>query len=187
MIRTFLAVEIDEAVTHALLQEVARLKPHFPRINWVKPDNLHLTLKFIGNLPPDDLPELFAAAEQAAAEAEAFPLEVTGVSAFPDLLHPRAVFAGCGEGTAAAIALSGRIEEYVAPLGYPSEARPYHPHFTLGRVKQPADARGLAEFITADKQPVFGTIDVSEIVVFMSELKKHGARHTPMQRIPLRG
>lgn len=187
MIRTFIAVEISDEVAQAMLAEVARLKPHFPRINWVKPDNLHLTLKFIGNLPPDDLPDIFEAAEQAAEVVAPFSLEVIGSGAFPDLTHPRVIYAGCGEGAELATELAGNVQEFVTPLGFPPEPRLYTPHFTLGRIKQPADARGIEAFAEEMAARRYGVVEVSEIVVYMSELKKQGARHTPMQRIALRG
>ncbi len=187
MIRTFIAVELSEEVRAALLDEVARLKPHFPRINWVKPDNLHLTIQFLGNLQPDDLPGIFEAAQEAAAISAPFSLTVAGAGAFPDADHPRVIYAGCTEGEEAAVTLAGHVSEFLAPIGFPPDARRYRPHFTLGRIKQPADALGIGDFLPELAARHFGMIEVEELVVFMSELKKQGARHTPMQRIPLKG
>lgn len=185
MIRTFIAIELGEAVTSALLHEIELLRPHFPRINWVKPGNLHLTLKFLGNLPSENIPAIFEAATTAIAPLKAFTLDIAGISAFPDATNPRVLSAKCGAGTLETISLAKCIEDSLAPLGYPQEPRAYSPHLTLGRIKLPADAIGIDSFLPEFNTKLFGTIDVSEIVIFKSELKNQGARHTPMQRIPL--
>lgn len=185
MIRTFIAIELSEDVTAALLAEVERLRPQFPRINWVKPDNLHLTIQFLGNLPPDDLPAVFEAAQEAAAASEPFSLTVAGSGVFPDARHPRALYAGCRDGEEAAVSLAGHVSAALSEIGYPADPRRYSPHFTLGRIKQPADALGIESVLPELQARVYGTLEVEELVVFMSELKKQGARHTPMQRIPL--
>lgn len=185
MIRTFIAVEISPEVRKALTAQISHLKGLFPKINWVKPDNLHLTLKFIGNIPPDDLPDIFAVTQEAVADIAGFSLEVCGAGAFPDLVHPRVVYAECTEGREQATALAEAVETALAPLGYLPDGRKYAPHFTLGRIKNPSDALGIEKHAQELALAHFGVIEVEEVVVFMSELKKHGARHTPMQRIRL--
>lgn len=186
MIRTFIAVEVSPEVRKALGAQIHDLKAHFPKINWVKPDNLHLTLKFIGNIAPDDLPDIFAVTEEAVAEIAGFSLEVCGAGAFPDLIHPRVMYAECTQGREEATQLAEAVEGALAPLGYLPDGRKYAPHLTLGRIKKPSDALGIENHAQELAQARFGVIEVEEVVVFMSELKKHGARHTPMQRIRLK-
>lgn len=187
MIRTFIAVEIDEATRKDLADEVAYLRHQAPKVRWVEPEAYHLTLKFLGGVAEPELPEIFEAMELAAAEAEPFSLEITGLGVFPNLHAPRTVWAGCGLGADALSTLAQTVESHLDAVGYPPERRPYHPHLTLGRVKQPRDGAGLADALADAARTQFGLVDVDEVVIFMSERRKSGPRYTPMQRIALAG
>lgn len=187
MVRTFIGVEVPEKIRKQLGRQIESLHAQFPNVRWVKPDGIHLTIKFIGNLAPDDLRPVFDAVEEAGKKSEPFMLEICGVSALPDLKYPRSIYAGCGEGSDMAQLLNTNIEESFTPLGYLPDKRTYHPHFTLGRVKKPADAAGFIDIADSLREVTFGAMEVHEVVVFMSELKKSGARYTPMQHVELGG
>ena len=96
------------------------------------------------------------------------------------------ISAGCQSGIEGTVSLANILSKHYAAIGYPPEQRPFQPHFTLGRIKQPSDAAGFDEFSNDLVNVSFGILDIEEITVFMSELKKSGARHTPMQRIKLK-
>lgn len=186
MIRTFIAAEISPEVKKNLAADLGDFKVLAPLVKWSQPDNLHLTLRFLGDVKENDLDELFEALRLAVSEATPFALEVKGVGAFPNWRHPRVVWAGCGEGAAEAEDLAALVEEACVMLGYEPERRPFQPHLTLGRVKLPADARGL-ERIASDRQKLYGYIDIDAIVVFMSTLRRTGPVYSPMARIDLGG
>ncbi|MCD8141380.1 MAG: RNA 2',3'-cyclic phosphodiesterase [Planctomycetaceae bacterium] len=186
MIRTFIAAEIGDDVRDALEADVAVLRAGAPLVKWVKTENLHLTLRFLGDVKENDLEELFDALEEGVAGIEPFALEMRGIGAFPNWRHPRVVWAGCGDGTEEAVDLAAAVEEVCVDLGYEAEKRPFRPHLTLGRVKLPADARGLEETVAAMGERVFGYIDVDAVVVFMSSLRRNGPVYAPMARFPLR-
>jgi 2''-5'' RNA ligase len=186
MIRTFIAAEISPAVKKGLTTDIARFKILAPRVKWAEPDNLHLTFRFLGDVKETDLEELFDALEDGVSHLEPFALEVKGVGAFPNWRHPRVVWAGAGEGVDDATFLTASVEEACVSLGYDRERRPFQPHFTLGRVKFPADADGL-EDIAADPDKTYGFIDVDAVVVFMSTLRRTGPVYSPMARIELNG
>lgn len=155
-----------------------------PQVKWSLPDNLHLTLRFLGDIKENDLEELFDLLGDRVADLEPFALEVKGVGAFPNWRTPRVVWAGCGEGSEEATFLAQRVEETSIDLGYERERRPFRPHFTLGRVKQPADAWGL-EDVATETERAYGFVDVDEVVVYMSSLRRTGPVYSPMARLEL--
>lgn len=186
MIRTFIAAEISPEVQRNLTRDIARFKVMAPLVKWAQPDNLHLTFRFLGDVKETELEELFDALQDGVSDLVPFAMEVRGVGAFPNWRHPRVIWAGCGEGAEDAANLAARIEEVCVDLGYERERRPFRPHFTLGRVKLPADADGL-ESISEGPEKVYGFIDVDAVVVFMSTLRRTGPVYSPMARIELNG
>lgn len=185
MIRTFVAIELPETVRESLARQISSLKSHAPLVKWSRPDNLHLTLRFLGDVKESELDELFAALEDAVDGTQPFAVEVCGVGAFPNWRHPRVVWAGCGEGAEETSALADLVEAACANLGYERERRPFRPHFTLGRVKQPADAEGLSTATRGLEDRSFGYLDVDAVVVFMSSLRRTGPVYSPMARFAL--
>lgn len=185
MIRTFIAVELNPETRAALSLDIRVLSQKLPRIKWVDPANIHLTLKFLGDVKENDLDELFSALDEALAATSPFVIEVTGLGAFPNWRNPRVVWAGCGDGAAEASDLARLVDDACADLGYEPEKRPFNPHLTLGRVKLPADAHGLTEAVDRLDPPDYGFIDVDEVQVFMSELRRFGPVYSPMHTIAL--
>ena len=187
MIRTFIAVEVPEPVREKLSREIAFMKAGAPLVKWSRPENIHLTLRFLGDVKETDLEELFEAVRESVEAVAPFALEMKGIGAFPNWRHPRVVWAGCGEGEGEATGLAAAVEEACVELGYEPERRPFRPHLTLGRVKQPADAMGLAEAVRGAENKPFGYLDVDEVVVFMSSLRRTGPVYSPMARFDLNG
>lgn len=185
MIRTFIAAEIPADVRGVLARHMTNFRAAAPLVKWSDPDNLHLTLRFLGDVKENDLEELFDAVADAVVDVPAFPLEIRGVGSFPNWRHPRVVWAGCGEGAKEAVELASVVEEACVSLGYERERRPFRPHLTLGRVKQPADGFGLADMVEGLEEESFGYIDVDSVVVFMSSLRRYGPVYSPMARLPL--
>ena len=170
-----------------LTKDMNMLKAAAPLVKWAYVDNLHLTLRFLGDVKESELEELFEALHDGVRGLVPFALEVTGIGAFPHWRHPRVVWAGCGEGADDAVALAERVEDACVDLGYERERRPFRPHLTLGRVKLPADAMGLEEATAEIRDKVYGFMDVDAIVVFMSSLRRTGPVYSPMARIELPG
>ena len=185
LIRTFIGLELDDSTRAALLRQVRRLREIAPRVKWVAPENLHLTLKFLGELPANDLQPVFTAVQEVVTAAEPFVVDLESLGCFPNERFPRVVWAGCGSGAEALVGLARRLEDACAALGYDREKRPFSPHLTLGRVRDPQDGRDLGPAVEADRDVAFGAIDVDEIVVFMSDLRRDGPVYSPMQRVRL--
>ena len=187
MIRTFIGLELDNPCREALARETDRLRRNAPKVRWVRPENLHLTLAFIGAVPTADLGELFQAVDGVAGSSAPFSLELIGLGCYPDLRRPRIVWAGCGEGREPLIRLAGAVQDALARLGYPRERRAYSPHLTMGRVKRPRDAEAALPLIQESEDTEYGLVDIQSVVVFMSELKRSGAEYSPMHHALLQG
>ncbi len=187
-IRSFIAVELSDGIRRALGREIERLRAADADVRWVRPDSLHVTLKFLGQVERRAVPEVLELMAAAAREAEPFPIELAGVAFYPKPTKPRVIATGVDEaGTRSLAALAGALEERLVPLGFKKEALAFRTHVTLGRVKSPKGIGRLAETILTSGGEPFGDQDVTEIALVMSELRRSGPVYTVMGRAPLGG
>ena len=180
MMRTFIAIELDQELQAALrrLQQHIREQVAPRSVRWVRPEGVHLTLKFLGDTPVDKLEEVKAAMTRAAASLAPFSYTVAGVGCFPNIRRPRVVWAGVQEPTGALVTLRDAVEACVAPLGFPTEKRPFRPHLTLGRVQRWAsssEAREIGEVVAISEVGASGEFNVTEMAYVQSELRPSGA------------
>ena len=187
MVRTFIGIELNANTVNEIAEELNYLSYHFPKINWVRPENLHITLKFLGNVIPNDLRNIFDNITYVGSKSSPFSLDIQSVGLLPNEKHPRIVYAGCAMGEDCLKRLHKEVNDIISSIGYPEEPRPYYPHITLGRIKKPSYALGIEEYLRDLQKINFGITDIDEIVVFMSELKNKGAVYSPMYRIKLEG
>jgi 2'-5' RNA ligase len=187
MIRAFLAIELPDALRSALAQVQEELKRSRADVRWVPVGNIHLTLKFFGNVPDDEIGPLAQAAREAAAETAPLQLQATGAGAFPSPNAPRVVWLGLAGDVMPLTQLFYRLEKAFATLGYPPEGRAFNPHLTLGRVKSPANRDKLVRLL-AKLPPVDGPpFTVKELILFQSVLSPQGSKYTPLEAIKLGG
>ena len=189
-IRTFIAIELPKITRDALGDLQARLTVHVPKdsVRWVKPDNIHLTLKFLGQVPTAQIDSITSALKHAVAGMHVFPLDVMNAGCFPDERRPRVVWVGVDEPIGVLHALQRAIELATAPLGYPTEPRPFQPHLTLGRAARdlkPADLHKLGEAVKAMKVGLLGHVHAEEVVLFQSDLASGGPTYTALAHVPL--
>ena len=190
LIRTFIAIEPDAAIQHALGDVQTRLQRERAAnfIRWVAPANIHLTLKFLGNVETDRLPALTRTVREACASYSPFTLSLHTLGAFPNLTRPNVVWVGLRGEIETAARLAEKIDAGCAALGYAREARPFAPHLTLGRVKKDARAdelRSVGELIANFKAELRGEIRVARVSVMKSELKPSGSVYTRLEEIRL--
>jgi len=166
-VRLFVALNLPPAARPALWEATAPLRERASAVKWVRPVGIHLTLKFLGDVPDDRAPALAAALARAASGARALTLALGGFGVFPDFRQPRIVWVGIAPDPAVEI-LQHRVEQEFAPLGFPTEGRPFRPHATLGRAARnarPRDFAGLeaalAALTFADTTPVVA-VDLME-------------------------
>lgn len=193
-IRTFVALELPPAILDQLAEIQTRLKAALPGniIRWTKPDGIHLTLKFLGQTPNDQIDSIISALHAIAVTHPPFSLEVSGAGCFPNLHQPRVVWIGIHEDQAEhhLRTLQHAVETAVAPLGYPIERREFSPHLTLGRVAhdvRPTSLKMIGEAITASGVDWLGRIEVTQLALIKSDLQLHGAVYTVLARVPLAG
>jgi RNA 2',3'-cyclic 3'-phosphodiesterase len=132
--RAFVAVSPPLEVRRALL-EAARGLPVAGEVRWVKPENVHLTLKFLGDVAEEDLVRATDTLESVCERHDAFEVEPSGFGAFPSARRARILWAGVGEGAERLTALAQDVERSLKDLGFEPEKRPYRPHLTLGRAR----------------------------------------------------
>ena len=185
MLRPFLAIELPDSLRPGLAQVQEELKRSRAEVRWVPVGNIHLTLKFFGNVPDDEIEPLAAAAREAAAQAAPLQLQATSAGAFPSPNAPRVVWLGLGGDMVPLTQLFYRLEKAFAGLGYPAEGRAFNPHLNLGRVKSPANRDKLARLLEKLPPLDWPPFTVKELILFQSVLSPQGAKYTPLKVVPL--
>lgn len=188
IVRVFCAVEMPREVREAAAAHVARLRREFPdaRARWARPEGLHVTLKFIGEIEAARVEVLSRAAAAAVEGFEPFELAIEEAGTFPPRGAARVLWLGVKDASGGLARLQRRLEEECEAAGFPREPRDFAPHLTLARLRAPKDAHALAG---AYRRLTFGPhrFKVSELVVIRSELGPGGSRHTPLSRHPFEG
>ena len=186
MIRAFVAVPVEDGVVRRRLAGARSLLPELRGVRWVPEGQLHFTLKFLGDLEESRLGAARRAAAAAAPAApRAFRLALEGLGAFPSTGSARVVWAGCGAGAAALASLAASVEDAFLAAGFPREARPFSPHLTLARVKDPGSGRRLTQVLPSVPREPFGTVVVGSVVLYRSDLSPAGPEYSELLRVAL--
>ncbi len=181
-IRAFIAVELPEAVKEYLSTLSDELKRARGDVKWVRPESIHLTLKFLGTVRLELVPALEAAAAPVFSREQSFGLRAGGLGAFPNLGRPRVIWAGLEDRSGSLGPLAASVESAVEPLGFPREKRSFNPHLTLGRVRSDAGKRDLAEAVRHRMDSVGPSFTVDHAALFQSILKPTGAEYRVVRR-----
>jgi 2'-5' RNA ligase len=187
-IRTFIAVAIDKTIRdHAVgLQEA--LGRAGGDVKWVEPENLHVTLLFLGEVEDRTVPAVCRVVAEVAAGLAPFEMSIEGAGCFPNLRRPKTLWIGVGEGKQELVALHDALEPPLLELGcYRREERQYTPHLTMGRVKGEAGAEQLAMALARRADWQGGRVRVREVLVMSSELRPDGPIYTVLGRGKLGG
>lgn len=184
-LRLFVAVDLGEKVRRSMERLLEELRPLAPEARWVAPEKAHLTLAFLGSTEESLVPRLVEALRAAAAAAAPFQLRIQGGGAFGSRQRPRVLWAGVEGDTAALLALHGRTDAGLQPLGYQPEAREYRPHLTLARARDPRGDRGLRPCAEALDGRSLGVAQIDRLILFRSELRRGGAHYTPLAEVAL--
>jgi 2'-5' RNA ligase len=189
--RLFVALEPPEAVRRRLAAIAVELRRAAGRgsdeIRWVPPENVHLTLQFLGGVPEERLPDVERAIRAAAAAARPLSLEVKGAGGFPNARRPRVVWAGLAGDLPALAALVADLGRRLAPLGFPPEDRPFSAHLTLGRAREGRGASGIAGALASAAEAAGAPWRGTEVVLFESHLSPKGPRYEALAHAPLGG
>lgn len=188
-VRCFIAIELDEAIR----RQIARLQERLQKqsglddrsIKWVRPENIHLTLKFLGEVSDSEIIDICAAASEAAASTRAFDFEVGNCGCFPPAGSARVLWVGLTEGSEAVTALAEAVDQQLQELGYAGEHRRFSGHLTLARIKQAQVGRRVSEICQTLEPVSLGVEHVGQIIVFQSVLTRSGPQYTALHHAPL--
>ena len=188
-LRTFIAVEMSPTVIGRAQQLIRELQTSGAEVNWVKPAQMHLTLKFLGDVPDTETPDICRVVAAAAKTVEPFEVVCRGAGAFPDLDNPKTLWLGFTQGTEELVELQTAIEDALKKeMGYGREQRRFHPHLTLGRVKwcDGPERQQLKELLIKNAAFDADLTVVDEAVIFASFLGRHGPTHEALGRAELK-
>jgi 2'-5' RNA ligase len=190
LVRVFIAVEIPPDIRQAIEENTARLRSLLDAnlVRWTPTSNIHLTLKFLGDVSPATIEMLAQMLAQEASQYTGFEMQFGGLGTFPSPRRPRVIWIGI-QAPAALEALRRGIETATAKMGYPTENRPFSPHLTIGRVKQtagPADAQKIRVALEGTKIGALGTGKVQAVHLFKSDLQPSGSVYTRLFSAPLK-
>ena len=187
MIRVFLGVELSSGIRDKLFSLQQQLKNILPPINWVRPESIHLTLKFLGYVESSIIPQLLSVLEPIGKKQHVFSIDVHGLGVFPQVKHPRICWVGLTGNTQALQELVLEIEAALEPIGFPPEEKSYHLHLTLARIKRENATVGSALLKSGilENDQHLGTLTIDRFTLFQSDLDSSGATYTPLRTVLL--
>jgi 2'-5' RNA ligase len=180
-VRSFLAIELPDTVRNAFQELHSRIVlPQFD-VRWVKPENIHLTFRFFGEVPVEDIRRLSEAVRKASQHTAPCLIRIRGLGAFPNMQNPRVVWTGI-EDPAPLFQLERRISKELDRIGWPPPDKPFQPHLTLGRVRSSRGRRELQECLERNEHHPVGDCYVDHISLVKSDLYPSGPVYTILDR-----
>jgi len=179
-IRTFIAIELPEKIIYTIGKVQEEIKSYRLKIRWVRPENIHLTLKFLGDTKEADTEKVARAVSESVTGYSPISLAVKGIGVFPGIKKPRVLWLGISKQLDLLTALQQTLDEKLEAMGFPKEKRPFKGHLTLGRIKSKIDPKTLHDvlkkFIQFESEPFFA----DRIILYKSDLKPKGAVYTKL-------
>lgn len=186
LIRAFVAVDVSDEVRASAESLIRDLAASGADVKWVEPHNLHLTLKFLGDVDLTETAAICAAVAQAAEGIEPFDLEIRAAGAFPDIRRPRTVWMGVTDKTGRLGKLFQNIENRLQKLRFSKESRRFQAHLTIGRLRGGGSVEALRELIELSADFDAGPTTVSEVVLYSSQLSSAGPAYDVLGRVKLK-
>jgi 2'-5' RNA ligase len=186
-VRTFVAVHIPDSVRRDIGALVDGLRPFSGSdVKWVRPESLHLTLKFLGDVEQERIGAVADAIEKAVSGQAAFDLVLGGTGAFPNPRRPNVLWIGVPRGAEPLASLAGAVETALAELGFEREKRPFSAHLTVGRVRPPGNAGKTVERMTETGFEC-DSFRIDAVQLMKSDLQRSGAVYTTLRTLKLQG
>jgi 2'-5' RNA ligase len=183
--RCFIAIDINEKVKTAILELQRIFKGCNADIRWIKPENIHLTLKFLGNVEEDMLDKIRTKLEDICLRYKGFGLEAKGIGLFPDKRRPRVIWVDVN-GNGNLRGLQSDIEGAMATMGFKKEERAFTPHLTIGRFRSRTGIDALYDKMQLYRDESFGVIDVRSVLLMESRLRPAGAEYRRVAEFALK-
>lgn len=186
IMRSFIAIEIPENIKQQMVEVQRRIKSAAVDASWPRPEGMHLTLKFLGEIPESKVIDIRNALDRAASGIGSFRLEIQGAGAFPNARSARVVWIGISGELEKLGALQAAVEDAMAGLGMQRENRAFTPHITLGRIKYIRSKETWLAALEQVKDIKLPGFQVNAVSLIKSELKRSGAEYTEIARVELR-
>ncbi len=187
-IRTFIACKIPEDILKAVQTVQAQLKIFdLKHIRWTRPEGIHLTLKFLGDIPLDDVVSVGEAMVKAAGDQAPVSIAARGIGVFPGYNRPRVLWIGLSGQMHELSGIQQRLDTALIKIGFPGETRPFRGHLTIGRIRGPVDSHRFHQALRAAEHFESRTFTIKNIIFFQSELHPDGAIYTQLKTVPLAG
>jgi 2'-5' RNA ligase len=187
MLRTFIAVEISEAVRKKAGELIRALKTAEADVKWVETHNQHLTLQFLGDVAEERIPGICQAVERGLQKIAPFELEIASAGAFPNVHKPRTIWLGVRQGAERMAELHEAVAAALAAVGLKDEDRRYQAHLTIGRVRGFKNLSALSAMLKNHVAFDAGKSAVDRVVVFSSRLQSGGPVYTPLAKVAFPG
>jgi 2'-5' RNA ligase len=184
--RSFIAVELSKDIAEGVRRIQAGLRDRAEGVGWVRPEGIHLTLKFLGEVDPGRIEGIASRAEASVKARGPFFIGVRGCGGFPNPRHPRVIWIGIDDPSGALKEMQARVEQGMEEMGFTREERKYTPHLTIGRLRSGKGKGEVAQALEAMTGCDLGTMEVREICLFRSQLKPTGAEYTKLKVISLK-
>jgi len=184
MVRTFIAIQISDTMRRNLANLIADLKNTSGAVRWVSPENLHLTLKFLGNVEEKKTEDIGQGVSNACKGSAPFAMSLKSLGAFPSTRRPRVVWVGVAKGKDDLISLNEKIETQLEQIGFEKEKRKFSPHLTIGRLKREGRPGDLADRLSVEFDG--GECEVERVCVMKSTLTPSGAIYEELQHTTLK-
>lgn len=184
MVRSFVAVELEDEIRRRLIAAQNAIPSAGAKLKLVEPQNIHLTMKFLGEVPEEKIGEIDESLKEAASGFQKFPARVKGIGVFPGLSYIKVMWAGVSEGREQIIELQKKVDAALQPLGFRLDKR-FHPHATIARVKFVKDKGKLVEFIKERADEDFGEMEVQGLTLKQSTLTPKGPIYSTLADVAL--
>ena len=181
-VRTFLALDLDEAIRQRIVEAQQRIGQTDAKVKWVEPENMHVTLKFLGDVEEDKVGGVCDVVAEVAGGLEPFGFDVQGVLPVPPRGRQlRMLWVGVQEPTGRLAALHEQLDKALASLGFEAEGRRFAPHITLGRIKSAKDPAALRQAAAPLVEEPFGTQQAGQVTIYSSRLTPTGPIYTVLR------
>jgi RNA 2',3'-cyclic 3'-phosphodiesterase len=180
--RLFIALELSEEQRRELTEFQARFKNHFSGVRWIKPEGMHLTLKFIGEANQAGVESISDVVSNVVQSEQPFNLVYSGCGVFPAPGNARILWVGLSQGAEITSKIAETLDSSLSFLGFKKERQQFKPHLTIGRIRQPLESKLIYEFLNSGEDFNTSPGRVSSLTLFESNLTSHGAVYSVVCR-----
>ncbi len=181
--RTFISVELSDATRHRVADLQDQMRAAGARLRWVRPPNLHFTLRFLGEIPAAQVARAVVATREAARSTDPFEVTIAGLGVFPSFERPQVVWVGTSDGAPMLEALASALAAVLARERFPVDSKPFRPHLTLGRVRDERQWGDLVRVLQRFRDVVIGPEPIRAVSVMESRLTPDGPVYSPREQV----